>query len=140
MFYLLFCLLVIAVSMVLFRKYSVANPFSKGVALAIAFSVVAAVCLAQNFTQSLIPGASDGIGISNRVAYWIIGEDGWSIETFRAYFERSIFIALFFIAAYPAFLIAESGKPPHPSISFSAATQTTIPAMHSSLSGDFDSR
>ena len=70
---------------------------SQGLIVVILLSVVANICLAQNYTQSLIPEVNDGIGISNFVANWILGEDNWSTDTFKAYFENSIIITLVLI-------------------------------------------
>jgi hypothetical protein len=70
--------------------------------------LLAVACLAQNYTQSLISEANDGIGISNQVAYWIIGEDGWSRALFRRMFEQSINFTLFLFLAYPLVLMVES--------------------------------
>lgn len=110
MIFLLGCLLFVAVSIVAFRKIGVIYPYSKGVALAGGASLLAAICLAQNYTQSLIPNpeVNDGIAISNRVAYWIIGEDGWSIEIFRNSFNQSISLTLCLLTAYPFVLVVES--------------------------------
>lgn len=104
------CLIFIFISISVFsiRRVGVSNPYSKGFSLAIVLSIVAVVCLAQNYTQSLIPEANDGIGISNQVAYSIIGEDGWSQDKFRDIFEKSIYFTLFLIVAYPVVLIVES--------------------------------
>lgn len=90
------------------RRVGVSNPYSKGFALAIVLSIVAVVCLAQNYTQSLTPQANDGIGISNKVAYSIIGEDNWSQDKFRDIFEKSTYFTLILIVAYPVVLIVES--------------------------------
>ncbi|MBM6617179.1 hypothetical protein JR050_05760 [Bacillus sp. RD4P76] len=76
--------------------------------MGISLSILATVSLAQNYTQSLIPEANDGIGISNKMAYWIIGEDGWSQEMFKTIFEQSIFISIILIAAYPIVLTIEA--------------------------------
>ena len=108
MIFFLICLVFVVGAAVLFKKCGVRNPFSKSTALAISLSLAASVCLAQNYTQSLVPQANDGIGISNRVAYWIIGEDGWSRELFRAYFENAVYLTLFLIVVYPAVLSLES--------------------------------
>lgn len=102
------CLVIIILSILSFRKFSIQNPISKGIALAISFTIVAVVCLAQNYTQSLIATANDGFGISNQVAYWIIGEHGWSLEKFYNVFESSIYVSLSLIIAYPVILILES--------------------------------
>lgn len=108
MLYWFVCLLLIGVSVVALRSARVSNPYSKGMLLTILFSLVTAVCLAQNYTQSLIPEVNDGIGISNQVAYWIIGEDGWSKDIFRTRFEASLYLTFAAIVLYPLILIAES--------------------------------
>jgi hypothetical protein len=95
----------VAVSVVVLRKSGVLYPCSKGIALAVGLSLLAVACLAQNYTHSLIPEANDGIGISNQVAYWIIGEDGWSQAKFRESFERSVYFTFLLLAAYPLFII-----------------------------------
>lgn len=38
---------------------------------------------------------------------WIVGEDGWSRESFKAWFER-VYLALLWIAVYPLVLALES--------------------------------
>ena len=91
-----------------FRRTGVPHPFSKGIATAFALSLVALVCLGQNVAQGMIPDANDGIGISNPVAYWIIGEGDWSIELFQARFEQSIFVSLSLIILYPVTVLAET--------------------------------
>lgn len=48
--------------------------FSTAILPLLLFSITANVALAQNYAQSLIPGANDGIGISNLLAYFLIGE------------------------------------------------------------------
>ena len=102
------CLVALIISILVIRRLGIKNPFSKGLAISIAVSILAFVSLAQNYTQSLIPGTNDGIGISNQMAYWIIGEDGWSQELYKNMFEQSIYISLLLIAAYPIVLMIES--------------------------------
>lgn len=108
MLFMLICLIFIVISIAAIRRAGVSNPYSKGFVLAIFLSIVAVVCLAQNYTQSLIPEANDGIGISNQVAYAIIGGDGWSQDKFRDIFERSVYFTLILIVAYPVVLSVES--------------------------------
>jgi len=107
MLFLAACAIIVTGSMYALRRAGVAHPYSKGVVLAIFLSIAALVCLAQNYTQSLISEASDGVGISNWVAYWVIGEDGWSIGKFRNAFEQSIYCTLVAIVLYPPVLAAE---------------------------------
>lgn len=104
------CLALVIASVLLFRRFGVKNSFSKGVALAIALSILAVIALAQNYTQSLIPEANDGMGISNSLAYWIIGEERWTNEMFRSFFEQSTYLTLALIVAYPLVLAVEARK------------------------------
>ena len=108
MLYLLVCLIFVIISIYMFRTVRISNPYAKGVSLAIVLSIVAVICLAQNYTQSIIIEANDGIGVSNQVAYSIIGDDNWSQDKFRKAFEKSIYITLVLIVAYPIALVAES--------------------------------
>ena len=108
MVFLLGCLIFVAVSAIILRKIGAMHPYSIGIALAIGLSLLAVICLAQNYTQSLIPEANDGIGVSNPVAYLIIGEDGWSKDLFRKSFEQSIYFNLFLFIAYPLVLMVDS--------------------------------
>ncbi|WP_231505601.1 hypothetical protein [Bacillus sp. EB01] len=96
------------ISVIVFKHSGVTNPFSKGVGIAIGISLLAAVCLAQNYSHSLVPGIEDGIAISNMVSYWIIGEDGWSKVLFKQWFEGFTIISLLFIISYPIVLTFES--------------------------------
>jgi len=108
MIVMLLSLIIIAASILAFRKFAVRHPYSKGLLLAILVAIAAVICLAHNDTQSRIHETNDGIGISNPIAYWIIGDNGWSQEKFRHAFERSIYFTLLAIIAYPAVLAAES--------------------------------
>lgn len=108
MIFLSVCIIFVAISIVVLRKAGVLYSFSKGVALAAGISLLAVACLAQNYTQSLIPEANDGISISNQIAYWIIGEDGWSHDLFLNKFKQSIFFTGIIIILYPVILVAES--------------------------------
>jgi len=110
MLFMLIGLIFVLAAILVWRKSGVRHPYSKGVLLAILITVTAAVCLAQNYTASLIPEANDGIGISNEPARWIIGEDGWSRESFKAWFENAMYLALLLIAAYPAVLALEARR------------------------------
>lgn len=108
MAFILSALIFVLVSILAFKRFAVSHPCSKGIVLAFFITVAAAACLSQNYTQSQIPGANDGIGRSHPIAYWIIGEDGWTAEKFRRSFERAISFAFLLIAAYPVVLVMES--------------------------------
>ena len=74
--------------------------FSTAVLPLMLFSILANVALAQNYTHSLIPEANDGIGISNRLAYFIIGDDRWSPELFRSTYNFSTTVAVVLLIVY----------------------------------------
>jgi hypothetical protein len=101
------CLVVIGIFVLIIQKLGIKNPLSKGIGIAIAVSILSVVSLAQNYTVSLIPEANDGIGISNKMAYWIIGEGSWSQEMFKNMFELSLYISLFLIVVYPIVVVIE---------------------------------
>jgi hypothetical protein len=92
----------------LFEKAEIMRPFSKTVSIAIALAVLSVLALSQNYTQSLIPEANDGIGISNQLAYWIIGETQWTQEMFKSFYDQSTYLALLLILLYPVVLLAET--------------------------------
>lgn len=60
-------------------------------------SVVCSISLALNYYQSLKP-STEGIGISNVVSYWLIGEDAWApvwtIQLFKKAYSISLWITL----------------------------------------------
>ncbi|WP_223836635.1 hypothetical protein [Paenibacillus oceani] len=102
MVYVIVNLFLVAAFTLSIRRAGVSRPSSKAIAAALGLSIVAVVCLAQNYMNNQVPGAQDGIGITNPVAYWIIGEDRWSIEKFRIALVHSVCLTLLLIAAYPA--------------------------------------
>lgn len=81
-----------------------------GIAISCLFSIVASICLSQNYTHSLIPTVNDGIGLSNTVAYLLIGEDRWTPEQFRIYYHGSVYVTLFLILLLIVTIIYEAGK------------------------------
>jgi TRAP-type C4-dicarboxylate transport system permease large subunit len=75
--------------------------FSKTMLVFSLLSITANISLAQNYTHSLVPGAHDGIGISNKIAYWIITDDEWgnrwSVELFKTFYDRSSILLILVI-------------------------------------------
>jgi hypothetical protein len=108
MLFLFICLGILVGFILLFKKAGLDNPLSKGLALGIALSLLVTISLSQNLTQSLIPEVNDGIGISNTIAYWIIGEGGWSHQLFESAFNYATYISLFLILIYPIVLLLET--------------------------------
>jgi len=81
--------------------------FSTAMLPLLLFSILANVALAQNYTQSLIPEANDGLGISNWLAYFLIGEDRWSQEKFLSSYNFSTNFAVVLLITYGVILIIE---------------------------------
>ncbi len=81
--------------------------FSSSILILLIFSIITNVALAQNYTQSLIPEANDGLSISNRLAYMIIGEDRWSHELFESTYNTSTILSIVLIVVYLLTLIVE---------------------------------
>jgi hypothetical protein len=79
--------------------------FSTAVLLLLLFSILSNIALAQNYTQSVIPEANDGIGISNSLAYFLISEDRWSIELFQSAYNFSTAISNVLLLFYMITLI-----------------------------------
>ena len=111
----IFVILLIAVVVVFFIYLSrLADNFrfSKSILVLSLFSIVANTSLAQNFNQSLIRGANDGIGISNKIAYWIITDDNWgqtwSVELFKNFYEISLTVLILVVIMFVASIAIET--------------------------------
>lgn len=82
--------------------------FSSSLLILLLFSIITNVALAQNYTQSLIPEANDGLGISNLLAYMVIGEDRWSHELFQSTYNLSTILSMVLLIVYVFTLIIEN--------------------------------
>ncbi len=109
-FYHLAFLLIVLLIYLLFKKAGVAYPLSRVLLVALIFSVLATACLGQNYTTSLIPGVHDGIAVSNSLAFFIMGDDGWSHEQFERYFDGFLTASLILMVLYLAALLWESRR------------------------------
>lgn len=70
-------------------------------------NLLSVICLGVNYVVSVVPSLNDGIGIHGFLAYWIIGEDNWSINLFKSYFDYSVYIGLFLMLLYCALRLIE---------------------------------
>lgn len=61
--------------------------------------------LGINYMAGAIPNLNDGIGLHSRFAYFIIGEDGWSLELFREIYDISFTISIVLTLLYMLFLL-----------------------------------
>jgi len=85
-------------------RYRNKNKFSHPILALLIFSVIASTSLAQNYTNSLISGIHDGIGISNTVASWIITDSGWgrqwTVSLFKSAYDISALISVVLLILY----------------------------------------
>lgn len=94
MMFILICLIIVSLFVWFLMKSSQCRyGISVGMGLLIILSIVANISLSQNYAASLIP-SDEGLGISNDIAYLIIGEDHWTVQVFQAYYEISSYITL----------------------------------------------
>jgi hypothetical protein len=96
----------------LYRNTDSPVNYSKGFLVLVLFSLIINISLAQNYTYSLIPNISDGIGISNFLAYLVINDEGiqWSQELFKQIYDYSTLISLGLIIIYSILLLIEKYK------------------------------
>mgnify|MGYP000926520997 CR=1 FL=1 len=73
-------------------------------------SYLITVDLGINYVAGAIPTLNDGIGLHSRFAYFIIGEDSWSIELFRKIYDISYTISIVLTILYIAFLFINRRK------------------------------
>lgn len=71
------------------------------------FGVIVSLSLGINYVASAIPSINDGIAIHNFLAYWIIGEDNWSVNLFKSYFNYSLGISIILLMVYSGFRISK---------------------------------
>lgn len=69
------------------------------------FTIIISLSLGINYVASAIPGINDGIAIHNFLAYWIIGEDNWSINLFNNYFNYSLAFSIILLIFYSGFRV-----------------------------------
>ncbi|SFF34777.1 hypothetical protein SAMN04487969_12844 [Paenibacillus algorifonticola] len=105
--FIIICLAGIILTMIVLKKTGALYIYSKGVFISVILTLIAAICLSQNYLYSLIPSFEDGIAISNFIAYWIIGDDGWSVRLFQQYSEGSILLAIGLLVFYIIVLSVE---------------------------------
>ncbi|QAV25367.1 hypothetical protein BTDUT50_00745 [Neobacillus thermocopriae] len=76
-------------------------------------SVVCSISLALNYYQSLKP-STEGVGISNVVAYWLIEEDAWApvwtIQLFKKAYSISLWITLILLSFLIILLFMKKNK------------------------------
>ena len=63
--------------------------------------------LGVNYLSSYNIQAHDGISIDGVFSYSIIGDDGWSIELFKSFFIKSIYLNIFILLLYSGLRVIE---------------------------------
>ncbi|MFB5087722.1 hypothetical protein PGC35_10955 [Psychrobacillus sp. PGGUH221] len=72
------------------------------------FSILSNVALSQNYTQSLLLEANDGIGVSNFLSSIILPDDYWSQELFHSSYELTTNLSLVLLIVYILTIVVES--------------------------------
>lgn len=72
------------------------------------FSILSNVALSQNYTQSLLSEANDGIGVSNFLSIFILLDDYWSQELFHSSYELTTNLSLLLLIVYILTIVVES--------------------------------
>ena len=104
--------LILWIAYVLLIKKKLGDKFilSRELLPLIFISILSAACLGVNYVASAVPNLNDGIGIHSFLAYWIIGDDNWSVNLFKRYFDYSVYIALFLILLYSVLRLMEKNR------------------------------
>lgn len=82
------------------KKLKVKYAISISILVLLQLSFIGNIALLDNYLHNLIPNINDGIGISNPIAYLMIGEDNRTVELFRHYFEMSLYISVILIVMF----------------------------------------
>lgn len=72
------------------------------------FSILSNVALSQNYSQSLLSEANDGIGVSNFLSSFILPDDYWSQELFHSSYELTTNLSLLLLIVYILTIVVES--------------------------------
>jgi hypothetical protein len=68
-------------------------------AILVLVSMVSCWSLYSNYFVALTDNSSEGIGISNSLAYLYIGEDGWSVQLFEKVFHIAAVVSVVIMMA-----------------------------------------
>lgn len=68
-------------------------------------SYLVTIDLGINYVAGAIPKLNDGIGLHSRFAFFIIGEDGWSLELFKKIYDISFTISIILTLIFIALLL-----------------------------------
>ena len=82
------------------RNYGKEFTISKSLIPLILICFISTICLGVNYVASAVPSLNDGIGIHNFISRWIIGENNWSVQLFKTYFNLSVYVSLFITLIY----------------------------------------
>lgn len=80
---------------------------SKALLPLILLCLISTICLGINYVAAAVPSLNDGIGIQNFLAYWIIGDDNWSVQLFKGYFNNLVYTSLFLTVIYSVLALAK---------------------------------
>ena len=98
---------IVGYTLLIFRKKE-KKEYSRIILITIIISILANLALLENYLSNLTnQNLNEGICISNNIAYLIIGEDRWSINSFHDYFNNSLIISGILLIAYIVLIYIE---------------------------------
>ncbi len=101
MFFLIVCIIVWSLyTVVMKRRFRQEFRLSNALLVLILFSLIVSISLGVNYVAAAIPSINDGIGIHNFLAYWIIGDDRWTLSLFKSYFNYSLATNIILLLLY----------------------------------------
>jgi len=81
-------------TLVLKKRSSTQFRFSEALLPLVLVSYLVTIDLGINYVAGAIPKLNDGIGLHSKFAFFIIGEDGWSLELFKKIYDISLNISI----------------------------------------------
>lgn len=111
LFIILVLIFLIVYAFLLFRKDKNSRKYSQIFLISLIISILFNFGLLENYIFSLMPyPINDGITIVSRVAYFIIGDEGWSTELYKRVYDISTIISYSLLGIYMLVLLLEKKK------------------------------
>lgn len=84
----------IILTLVLKQRSNTQFRFSEALLPLVLVSYLVTIDLGINYVAGAIPKLNDGIGLHSKFAFFIIGEDRWSLELFKKIYDISFNISI----------------------------------------------
>lgn len=97
-------------AMVLKKRQNGQFRLSEAVLPLVLVSYLVTIDLGINYIAGAVPKLNDGIGLHSRLAFFIIGEDGWSLELFKKIYDISFTISIVLTLTFIILLLLNRRK------------------------------